>query len=295
MAKPFDSLSTIYKIEAESKLQEHKFQEALQANKMEEDCLRKALDVLPAVRQALQANKMEEGCLREALDVLTAVCQSNSQRMQEVNPSGNEDKIDLEKRLEECLKRGSVINNEVKWKNHLHKSATYSKPEDQKELINRYFLEVQTKPTDAANTSQSELDRPRSDHGKFVPGKIIDKPNDPSSSHSADHQELEQPEQVAPSEMTRPTSQGGKRGFGLFVSHLLGRKREERSQLSRKMAIVPSDTAPSSRELLKVLQWLSKGLSWMQSPHPSQNSSRFQRTAGGDRILLQDVLRWPNC
>jgi hypothetical protein len=226
VAKPFDSLSTIYKIEAESKLQEHKFQEALQANKMEENCLRRALDVLTAVRQSLDPSK-----------------RSNPQRIQEVNPSDNEDKIDLEKRLEECLKRGS----EIKWKNHLHKFATHSKSEDLKDLTNRYDLEVQTKPTDVANTSQSELDRPRSDHGKFVPGKIIDKPNDPSSSHSADHQELEQPEQVAPSEMTRSTRQGDKqRGLGRLLFHLLGGRSEKRSQLSWKR----SDTASSSRENL---------------------------------------------
>src|SRR5271157_1972799 len=204
VAKPFDSLSTIYKIEAESKLQEHKFQEALQANKMEENCLRSALDVLPAVHQSLDPSK-----------------RSNPQRIQEVNPSDNEDRSYLEKRLDECLKNCKKIKNEInklKWNSEY---ATYSKPADLKDLTNRYDLEVPTNLPDATDTSQSEPDRPRSDHGKFVPGKLIDKPNDPSSSHSADHQEPEQPEQVAPSEMARPTSKDGKRGFRRFVSRLV--------------------------------------------------------------------------
>ncbi len=299
MAKPFDSLSTIYKIEAESKLQEHIFQEALQANKMEENCLRRALDVLTAVRQSLDPSK-----------------RSNPQRIQEVNPSDNEDRSYLEKRLDECLKKGS----EIKWEYYHHRYVDNYKPEDLKDLTNRYSLEVQTKLPDATDTSRSvssqkfgadplvnpgqkrydesssatfpqniekiprsELKRSQSGPKEFGSGKLISKPNDPSSSHSADHQELEQPEQVAPSEMTRSTSQGGKqRGLGRFLSHLLGSRREERSLSSRKRASVPSDTASSSRENIEVIPKVLITHNVIFKP-----VALFQRN-----VRFKDVLTW---
>jgi tetratricopeptide (TPR) repeat protein len=215
VAKPFDSLSSIHKIEEESKLQERKFQEALQANKMEESCLRSALDVLPAVRQNLDLSK-----------------RSKSQRTQGINSSDNEDRGYLEKRLEECLKMGTEIKNEIKWKDYLHKSATYSKPDLKS-------LDLEGLP-DATDTSKSELMRSPSDLGKFVHGRIIGKPKEP-----------EQPEQVAPSEMARPTSKDGKRGFRRFVSRLMGSKRERRSLPSWEENIVSNDTASSSHVALK--------------------------------------------
>ena len=215
VAKPFDSLSSIHKMEAKSKLQERKFQEALQTNKMEESCLRSALDVLPAVRQSLDLSK-----------------RSKSQRTQGINPSDNEYRGYLEKCLDECLKMGTEIKNEIKWKDTYSTKPT---PADLKKLAG---LDLEVKLPDATDPSQSELRRQPSrrslsDLGEFVHGKIKQKP--------------EQPEQVAPSEMARHE----KRGFRRFVSRFMGSKREKRSLPSWEENVVSNDTASSSHLALK--------------------------------------------